>query len=377
MARSLTHFHPELVPFAAIADIPRRSSELSNEPLEIVSLESIGVGSPQATTFGLRREQLAVAAKPALIAHLLEIGFDTVIYIDPDMLVCSALDSVIRAAADSAVTLTPHLLDEASLGWDLSILLSGTYNAGFIGTGSRGRGFVDWWLDRTLENPENDVAEGVYFDQRWLDLAPCMFEGVTVLRDRGVNVAYWNMAERQLQRRDGILFAGDSPIRILHFSGFDVTCPERASVHFGGVSAASFGAEAERVFAEYATAVDEADRQLGVTSEYGYGNFRSGEPIPDIARLMYRELEGDSARFGDPFDDSHPTSFAAWLNSPASCDKAGSGPVITNLWERIYQLRPDVQAAYPDPADEDHEGFIGWTRSNGIHEYSIGEAFAI
>lgn len=377
MARSLARFHPELVPFAAIADNSHDSPDLSGEPLRAVSLEGISIGSLHELAFGLRREQLAVAAKPAVMAHLLDKGFDAVIYIDPDMLVTSEFGSIIETVASSSVTLTPHLLDEAPRERELQILLSGTYNAGFIGVSSTGRGFLDWWLNRTLENPENDVTEGLYLDQRWLDLAPAMFEGVTVLRDRGVNVAYWNMAERPLSRRNGNLSAGGSPVQILHFSGFEVTCPEQASVHFGGVSAASFGPEAEQIFADYAGAVREADQQLGVTGEYGYAAFASGKPIPDIVRLIYRELGGDAAQFGDPFDDSHPKSFAAWLNSPASGDKAGSGPGITNLWERIYRLRPDVQAAYPDAAGDDREGFIGWTRSYGLREHGIGEGFAI
>lgn len=293
------------------------------------------------------------------------------------MLVVSELSSVIETVAKSSVTLTPHLLDEAAHERELQILLSGTYNAGFVGATNRARGFVDWWLNRTLDNPENDVAEGNYFDQRWLCLAPSMLEGVTVMRDRGVNVAYWNMAERRLGSHEGKLSAGDSPVRILHFSGFDVTCPDRASVHFGGVSTASFGPEAERAFQDYATAVAEADGRLEVTDEYGFATFDSGEPIPDIVRLIYRDLAGDAARFGDPFDDSHPNSFANWLNSPAPGEEVGSGPAITNLWERIYRLRPDVQAAYPDTAGEDHDGFIGWTRSHGVREYGIGASFAI
>ncbi|RIK10582.1 MAG: hypothetical protein DCC49_02705 [Acidobacteria bacterium] len=376
MARSLVDIHPDLVPFVGITDKGQRPSQLDREPLSVISLEDIGLALNELT-FGLRREQLAVVAKPALIAHLLDVGFETVVYLDPDMLVCSKLDSVIEIVSESAVTLTPHLLDETSLESEIAILLSGVYNAGFVGVSSKGRGFVDWWLDRTLVNPENDVENCVYYDQRWLDLAPSMFEGVMVLRDRGVNVAYWNMAERELDRREGNLVAGTAPVKILHFSGFDLRCPEQASVHFGGVSADSLGPEAKRVFKEYAAMVQEVDRQLGSTDEYGYGVFKSGEPIPDVARLIYRELGEEAARFNNPFDDTHPSSFANWLNAPALIDEARVCPAITNLWERVYRLRPDVQAAYPDLTGNDREGFVAWTRSSGLAEHGVGEAFRI
>lgn len=377
MAQSLARFHPDLAPYTAIADIWLQPPGSNQAPLNLVSLNKIGLRSLNALAFGLRREQLAVVTKPALIAHLLDSGFDTVIYIDPDMLVASNLSSVIQTVAESSVTLTPHLLDEVSPEWELQILLSGTFNAGFIGVTSRGRDFASWWLDRTLENPEHDVAAGIYFDQRWLCLAPSMFEDVTILRDPGVNVAYWNMTERRIERRGGDLFVGESPVRLIHFSGFDVTCPEQSTVHFGRFPTASFGPETQRAFREYAAAVTETKRQLGITDEYAFATFKSGEPIPDIVRLIYRGLGNDAARFGDPFDDTHPNSFTAWLNSPVSGAKIRSGPAITNLWERIYLLRPDVQAAYPDTAGKDREGFIAWTRSSGMHEYGLGDGFAI
>jgi hypothetical protein len=74
------------------------------------------------------------------------------------------------------------------------------------------RAFLSWWQNRVYEHCRHDVAHGVYYDQRWLDLAVVFFEDVYVFRDPSFNVAHWNLPERAIrigddtitvERRDG------------------------------------------------------------------------------------------------------------------------------------------------------------------------------
>lgn len=377
MAQSLFEHHPELPIYLGLTDVLAPGADLSREHFRFIELGEIGLADATALTFGLRREQLAVVAKPALMRTLLDRGYDTVIYLDPDLLITGELELLIEIATANAVTLTPHLADPASSAWERSILLSGTYNAGVIAiSGAEGERFTKWWGERTARHPENDVAGGIYYDQLWLDLVPSIFAGVAVVKDRGVNVAYWNMAERPLRYQGEVLMAGQCPARIVHFSGFDSSQPEQASVHFGGVPADRLGPAAGPVFSKYARAVAEASARIGAGDTYRLGSFASGEPIPDIARLIYRELGREALTFGDPFDYSHPSGFVAWLNSPAD----GFGieePLVTRLWARIYQARTDVQSAFPNIERDDRAGFIEWTRAFGWREHGVGPLFQV
>ncbi|HEX3584312.1 MAG TPA: glycosyltransferase, partial [Thermoanaerobaculia bacterium] len=76
----------------------------------------------------------------------------------------------------------------------------------------------------------NDVHNGLFVDQRWMDFAPALFEPY-ILLDRGYNVAYWNLMHRELTRDGDRILADGYPLRFLHFSGFSPLTPERLSRH--------------------------------------------------------------------------------------------------------------------------------------------------
>jgi hypothetical protein len=76
------------------------------------------------------------------------------------------------------------------------------------------------------------VPEMLYTDQKWLDWAPALFETV-VWRDEGVNVAYWNVHERDVHQVNGEYLAGTAPLRLFHFSGFPQATPSLLSVRPG------------------------------------------------------------------------------------------------------------------------------------------------
>src|SRR5687768_12850846 len=81
--------------------------------------------------------ELNTAVKPAFLSLLLSAyGEREVVYLDPDILIARPLDEL-RAALDSAdLVLTPHILSPLPLDGrhpdDQDILISGTFNLGFI-----------------------------------------------------------------------------------------------------------------------------------------------------------------------------------------------------------------------------------------------------
>jgi hypothetical protein len=257
LADSLLRHHPDVALFALLADEVDGHFDPEAERFRLLRLADVGI--PGLPRFLRRhsRKQVAVVAKPYLLSHLLGRGFGAVIFLDPDVLVLGGLDEVFSRVRAHSVVLTPHLLapltGEGRIERELTILQSGVFNAGFIGVSDApsARAFLAWWQDRVYEHCRHDVAEGFYYDQRWLDLVPVFFEDVHILRDPACNVAHWNLPEREVRvDRDRVLVDG-RPCRFAHFSGFDPDHPIVVTRYSSRLRMSDIG-QAALLFAHYA-----------------------------------------------------------------------------------------------------------------------------
>jgi hypothetical protein len=192
------------------------------------------------------RAACAMAAKASAMRHALDEGAHRAVLLDPDVLVLAELTPLLHAPG--AVVLVPHLLGpaEAPAGAaaELRLLQAGVMNGGVLAVSNTrtGRRFLAWWEDRLAHACRHDLAAGMHYDQRWLDLAPGLFDEVTVLRDPGIDVAYWNVHERP------------RPWRLFHFSGFDPGNPGFATRHVPVLRVSDLG-DAATLFEEYARLV--------------------------------------------------------------------------------------------------------------------------
>jgi hypothetical protein len=374
LARSLHERHPEVPFFVVLADEVDGCFDPAAETFTLLPLARLGLPDLRRLCFRYTRHQLAAAAKPWLLTHLLDLGFDGALFLDADVLVTGDLSPLLAAARRHALVLTPHLTrpprSDDPVARELAILAAGVYNGGCLGcSGSpAARRFLAWAQERLLHHCRNDVAHGLHHDQRWLDLAPGLLDDVCILRDPGCNVAYWNLAERGLEVRDGgEIRAGGQPCRFVHFSGFDAARPQRVTRHArAGVE--ELGAAA-RLFAHYARRLEAAGHGEASRWPYAWGAFEHGVRIPDVAREIYDRLGPAAARFGDPFDAASRSSFFRWLQEPV--DGRSAARPISRLWEAIYRLRPDVQRALPDPDGKDRREFLQWIRRTGAAEHDI------
>jgi hypothetical protein len=206
----------------------------------------------------------------------------------------------------------------------------------------------------------------MHYDQRWLDLAPTLFDDVRIVRDAGCNVAHWNLPERDL---------GAAPRSFFHFSGFDPDQPHVVTKYSRRLAMADAGAGAAGLFGRYARLLESEDYAATKSLPYAFGSFENGVPIPEIARRLYRELETDAAdRFGDPFHTGR-RSFFRWLVEP-DCWWWRSRGRVARLWEAVYLSRADLQQAFPDIKGKDRAAFEKWIVSSGLQEHDVAPAFA-
>jgi hypothetical protein len=219
--------------------------------------------------------------KPAVLRSLVDEGWETIIYLDPDILVMSPLDDLMEIVAENALTLTPHILnideENAIEKFDKTLLNAGMFNAGFIGLSQsqETKTFLHWWESRTSGNGAFFANSGLNYDQRWLDLAPGYVERLFVLRDPGVNVAYYNLIDRRVVFENCLYRVNGSTLKLIHFSGFNPELLPSSSIYQPDVLVSDFGPLEDlfRLYAEKLLAL--GWKTLSAGSEIkGFRNFR-------------------------------------------------------------------------------------------------------
>ncbi|HWQ56198.1 MAG TPA: hypothetical protein VN442_21100 [Bryobacteraceae bacterium] len=365
LADSFLARHPGVPFYVLLADEVEGSFDPACEPFRLLTLADLAIPQPERFRFRYSRRQVAVASKPYLLEHLLDRGFASALYLDPDMLVMGDLSPMIEQALRHPAIVTPHLIAPASghggVGRELNILQCGTFNGGVLGFSDTpaARRFLGWWRERLYGECRYEITQGLYYDQRWLDLLPAFVDGAKVVRDPGCNIAYWNLMEREVRIDGDAVLVNGRPARFFHFSGFDPLRPDRVTKYRPELATADLG-PAARIYEHYAALINGAGYTQIVAWPYRYGTFDNGVPIPEIARQFYDSLADDAAGFGDPFQTEPPGSFFRWLNEPVPFDG-------TRLWRFIHESRPDLEAIHG-------AAFLEWAVRHGAAEFGIPDA---
>jgi hypothetical protein len=76
-----------------------------------------------------------------------------------------------------------------------------------------------------------NAKEAMNADQSWFNFIPVYFDRAGLLNHPGCNVAYWNLHEKIISKRDGKYFANDEPLVFFHFSGYSLKEPDLISRH--------------------------------------------------------------------------------------------------------------------------------------------------
>ena len=222
--------------------------------------------------------ELATAVKPWLLRTLLAKGGDVVAYFDPDIEVFAPLDEIPARAREHSIVLTPHITDAASREsneWaEDAVLRAGVYNLGFIGLGQgdETQRFLDWWMERVARECVVEPERGRFVDQRWIDFAPSLFDA-SIIRDSAYNVAWWNLANRELAWTGERYEVNGEPLRFFHFSGYSPDEPHLLSKHHGPKPPVllSDNPALVRIFGEYAEHLLAAGYREASSQPYGFG----------------------------------------------------------------------------------------------------------
>lgn len=141
-----------------------------------------------------------------------------VTYLDADMAFFSGTDSIYKAIDSSSVAIVEHRFtwDQAWRG------KYGRFNVAWVGfrNDEPGRACLEWWADRCLEWCFDEVSNGRFADQGYLDRFPELFTRVAIIHLPGADLAPWNLRRHRVTaNHSGDVQVDGSPLIFFHFHG--------------------------------------------------------------------------------------------------------------------------------------------------------------
>lgn len=172
--------------------------------------------------------ELCTSIKARVFRRVFALGYEKAVYFDPDIIVFDDLGGVFGALDIHDAVATPHRLGtESSLS-----ARGGVFNLGFLAArrGAAIEKVMTWWDERLDHYSINDPLRGYFTDQKWMDHLPVLLRNdqLQISDHPGMNLAPWNLAERELRVKDGrweVRLRDDGAswqkLCFVHFSAFD------------------------------------------------------------------------------------------------------------------------------------------------------------
>jgi len=353
--------------------------DYSKERFTIIEIEELKDKIPNFNSFCFQYNstELNTAVKPFFLEFLFEkFRMDKLVFLDPDILVTDSFDNLRTLLDNNSLILIPHITEpytDVAKPSELHILKSGVYNLGFLGLSytKTTKQLLKWWKGRLQRFCISDVENGLFVDQKWMDLVPGFFEDIFILRDTSYNIAYWNFHYRKCTLNGTKISIDGRAARFLHFSGFDPNNPENISRHQERFVLKDLQGMGE-IFSLYKNKLQANGYEETKNWPCVFNHFGNGAIIPDVARRMYWEMVNkDKLMFGNPFCTESENSYFKWLNK--GIDR--KYPVVTNLMLGIYNTRNDLQEIYKDIKNADRNGFVAWFLCSSRKEYRLSDQF--
>jgi hypothetical protein len=367
LAHSVRRHDPSAVFHLLLSDDPPPGRDLQSEPFDtVLGLDELNIPNVRAWAFKHALVEMCTAVKgPGALEIVRRHAPEKLVYFDPDIVVFNSLDGLSAELNDHSVLLTPHLTDPEKtaagvLDNEISALKHGIYNLGFIGFRCEGEGLrcMQWWADRLAEHCRDDIAGGLFTDQRWADHIPAMFDRVRILREPVYNVATWNLSNRRATGKapDGLMING-KPLVFYHFSGFDSGAQETMLGLYGQESP-----ELKVLREWYLDACDQQGQASVGRLPCSYSRYENGEAIEKAHRLLYRDRLDVQRAFPNPFSTSDINqSYYHWFKANVeTTPEHAHSPSLIN--QELNELRRELGAIKRSRSWKWAQRFSSWAR---------------
>lgn len=278
------------------------------------------INNPWAWAFGHTVMELATAIKPFTASKLMERDdCSAVMFFDPDCVLFGPMTEMREALNSHSVVLTPHASElHENPDWiffEKNPLKVGAFNLGFFGfqNNSTGRAVSSWWRHRLRDYCIIDPSQGMFTDQKWMDLLPCYIEDLKVMRQPVYNIARWNTFQRKISRHGDNYYADGEPIQFVHFSGFYKIGPYVQGLYDRSSEPLIYDLEPlQKLSLWYAQQLDAARSHPQYEQPWKLGRYSNGEEISEKDRRRYKNSIDLQRRYPDPFSVNILNSY--WLS---------------------------------------------------------------
>lgn len=377
LGRSLVEADPDARFVVYLADEGLSEEDRGRIGFEVVEARELAV--PSFADMALRYSimEFNTAIKAACLEHAFDrLGADAAVYLDPDILVLKPLEHVEQALAEGAeLVLTPHALaplDDGADPDDVRLMRTGVYNLGFCAFANTpgARAFIAWWAERMTTDCRVALDEGLFVDQKFLDLGPAYVAGTHILRHPGYNTAYWNLMHRPVTREGEGWRAAGEPLHFFHFSGVIPGDPSVFSKHQNRFTVEDIG-DLRGLLETYLDRLAQNGHEDWRRRPYAYAAAPGGAPIHDMARAAWRR--------------AHPSPVAelefAAADLHALC-KAPSPEVpedpafpVSRFAYEVWASRSDLRRVFDLQSAAGRAGFRDWLVTSGAREHRIPEDY--
>jgi glycosyltransferase involved in cell wall biosynthesis/SAM-dependent methyltransferase len=368
LAESFREHHPGGTCYVLVIDDVERYIDPASEPFELVRPDQLDIDDYEHMAAIYDVLELSTAVKPWLLRYLLdEHDLVRVAYFDPDIRIYDRLEEIEELTREHGLVLIPHITSplprDGKRPSEADILISGTYNLGFVSLerGPTTERLLDWWAERLRTDCVVAPDVGYFVDQRWMDFVHGVAPDFYVLRDPSYNVAYWNLHGRNLTYEGGRYVVDGRPLSFFHFSGFDPDYRKRLSKHQSRIEIQR-GSALARICNEYADELLAQGYRDAKNWPYSYGVLPNGVNLDSGMHRLYRKGETEGAPRQSIFTPEGADRFLAWLNEPAP---VGGEHGVTRYLYEIYSGRPDLRQEFPNLDGPDAMRLIEWHRVHG------------
>jgi hypothetical protein len=222
-----------------IPDAEKNELPPDEEGITYHGLDEVRSGFPELMPYYFDEFEVCNALKPFLISLLLEKGSDSVIYLDSDIFAVGSFETVWSTLVDHAIVLTPHVLKAPALDLrfinEVSLIDQGIYNGGFSGWSNKPAVFeaIRWMKQRLPVYGFCRRPCGMFVDQKLIPFLPEYFpDNVMINRNPCLNIAFWNIHERNVSFDGKSFRCNKSPVIFFHMSGYRRTHPDQVCCYF-------------------------------------------------------------------------------------------------------------------------------------------------
>jgi hypothetical protein len=165
------------------------------------------------------RAEYCWTSGPSAIYHCIQkYELDHCTYIDADIMFFSSPSPIYEEIGNNSIALTEHFTEDIDeLGGRFCVQFN------YFKNNKDGMTALKWWKDQCIKWCFARFEEGKYGDQKYLDYFPEKFHNITILKNRGIGVAPWNIMQYNISNRGKIKYKSDLlDIVFYHYHGIRI-----------------------------------------------------------------------------------------------------------------------------------------------------------